>query len=213
VKSIKHKTFGIPVGILVVGALVFAGTAFGVWTIFSSGHGTTGGTFATATSSDSVTLQQPTLAAENTFCAAVASGIGPTSSCDGPGGTTSIPLAPGLTTDLFVGVKINSGVPETLALLASAMTFSSTPVDCASHLSFNATALNSGSFPATGGSSIIGGAIPIAPNTGNYWYSDGNGGVIRAWKDGLKADATLPSDCSNGTYSITIPVAAVTVSP
>jgi len=128
---------------------LISGSAFAAWAIVSGGSGPAAGKFQTATTSNALVFAAtPSLVTQ--------------------------PLAPSVTGDLGVTITNNATVAESISSITA--TFTSSPTDCASHLTFLPT-------PFVGVSVGAGASLPL---------------------DALQtvhADATLPVDCSAGSFT------------
>lgn len=133
--------------LLSVMAVFGGGSALAAWIIYSGGHGTSSGTITTATMQDAVTVSQD------------------------PSNNTPV-AGPGQTGTDTIDFTNKSGVDETIT--GATATITSTPADCASHLSVNSSALTGRDVPTNGS-----------------FYSTT-----------VSADSSLPTDCSGGSYTI-----------
>jgi len=147
----KHSRKSIVVAVI-IGALALSTAALAAWIIYSGLGGSAGGTFSSATSSASALTYSDT-------------------------GTAATALTPSSSTT--VNVKITNSDPNiahTVSTLTS--TFTTTPTDCAAHLTIGTvTGVGGGTVVAAGGS--VTGTIAV------------------------NADATLPADCVGGTFVMT----------
>jgi hypothetical protein len=136
----------------VITMLVCAGTAVAAWVIYSGINGSAGGSFSsTTTSATALTYATGTPAATA--------------------------LTPGSSTTVNVKLTNNDpSISHTVTTLTSA--FTSSPVDCAAHLT-------TGTVTGIGGGTVV-------PAGGSV-----TGTVI------VNADASLPNDCVGGTYTLT----------
>ena len=149
-KSWRRQT-QIAVGL--VAALVFAGGAFAAWAIFTGGQGTAQGSFGSATTNPALTITD----------------LGTPSPVSGPSGGGKVLVA------------VNNVNPNNVAetITGETDTFTSTPSDCAAHLSVQ------------GNSPLVGAIVPPSGSTPPE--------VIL-----IAADSSLPGDCPNGTFTLHI---------
>lgn len=151
----RFKSWRRPTQIAVVLAagLVFAGSALAAWIIFTGGQGTAQGSFGSATTNPALTITD----------------LGTPSPVSGPSGGGKV---------LVVVNNVNpNNVAETIT--GETDTFTSTPADCASHLSVQ------------GNSPLVGTIVPANGSTPTE--------VIL-----IAADNSLPGDCPNGSFTMHI---------
>lgn len=190
---------------LLVVALSAASGAY-AWSVLTGGSGSTGGKITTASITNAVNIEQPTDASIDTFCQS----SNPSVSCskNQPGSEPqAVDPGSGASVDVFFGIKNLSGVAENITIDPTKVTFTGTGSsggNCGAHLHLSAL-----SSPTN----TSGQAVPKTADTTNGWYDDGNGGVILGYKAALSADSGMPVDCSNATFTINVPSAAVTTQP
>ena len=139
--------------VVLAAALVFAGSALAAWVIFTGGQGAVQGSFGSATTSPALTITDL--------------GSGSPISCPGCTGTVKL---------LVNNVNPNN-VSETIT--GETDTFTSTPSDCASHLSVQ------------GNAPLAGTVVPPNGSTPTEIIT-------------VAADSTIPGDCPNGSYTLHI---------
>jgi hypothetical protein len=159
------KVFGTRRRVVIVAmvlALVVSGSALAAWIIFTGATGSSTGKFGASTNGGAAV----TIVA---------------------GHTQATCSAPGTTCDLITSMTNNAGVAEQIVAAASqpanAVSFTSTPVECASHLTLN--------------SAYAGTSVPANATSSTDVTLTGL----------LKVDATLPATCSNGTFTATLNLA------
>lgn len=158
-KSWRRRT---QIAVVLVAALVIASSAFAAWVVFTGGQGTAQGSFGSASSTN------PALTI-----------------LDEGGG---VPIPGPQSQSGTVVIKVDNVNPTNVAetITGETDTFTSTPADCASHLSV-----------PNNGSPLVGMVVPP-------------GGSIGPVSVSIAADASLPGDCSNGSFTIHI---SLTTSP
>jgi hypothetical protein len=150
-KSWRRRT---QLAVVLVAVLAFAGSALAGWIIFTGGQGTAQGSFGSATSTN------PALTITD-----LGSGVPIT----GPSGQGTVKIAVN---------NVNPGnVAETIT--GETDTFTSTPSDCAAHLSVQPN------------SPLVGLVVPPGGSTGTL--------IIN-----LASDSSLPNDCPNGSFTLHI---------
>jgi len=154
-RSWRRRTQAVAV---LVAALAFAGAAAAAWIIYTGGSGSAQGSFGSATQTNPAVL---------------ITDMGNSTPVSGPGGSGT------------VKVQATNNNPNSAETITSETdTFTSTPADCAAHLS-------------TPPNSLVGTVLPIGGNAGGVSYQ-------------INADSSLPQDCVNGSYTLNI---SVTTSP
>jgi hypothetical protein len=147
-KSWRRRT---QLAVVLVAALVFASAALAGWVIFTGGQGTVQGSFGSATATN------PALTITDL----------------GGGAPVAGPNSPG-TVKLTVNNVNPSNVAETIT--GETDTFTSSPADCASHLSVQT-------------SPLVGTFIPAGGSSGTAIIT-------------VVADGSLPNDCPNATFAL-----------
>jgi hypothetical protein len=141
------------IAVVLAAALVFAGSALAGWVIFTGGQGTAQGSFGSATTTN------PALTITD---------LGGGAPMSGPNGQGTVKIA--------VNNVNPSNVAETIT--GETDTFTSTPSDCASHLSVLT-------------SPLVGMVVPPSGSTGTVIIT-------------LASDPSLPNDCPNGSFTLHI---------
>ena len=138
--------------------LIGAGTAFAAWFIYSGGSGAGAGKFGNTTTTDAIT-----------FTADPASVV--------------TPLSPGTTGDLALTMTNNDpSASHTITGVTDGV--STSPSECASHITVNQTALNQ---------YLVN--VPVAKGTTNSPVDI---------PGALTADGSLPATCANGSITVTL---------
>ncbi len=140
----------------VIAALALPAAAFAAWIIYTGLNGSGSGSFGSATS---------------TLTAVTITG-GAVPNIAGPGDSENMP------------VTIQNNAPKPENVLSVTGTVTSTPSDCASHLTMTDPGY---SGPGTG----------VAP------IGLGANGTFNGQHVVISADGTLPDDCQNGSYTVT----------
>jgi hypothetical protein len=150
-KSWRRRT---QLGVGLVAALVFAGGALAAWIVYTGGQGTATGSFGSATTNPALTITD------------LHSGI----PISGPGTSGTLKIV------------VNNVNPNNVAetITGETDTFTSSPSDCASHLSV-----------PNNGSPLIGTVVPANGSTPTEIMN-------------VAADSSLPGDCPNGSYTLQI---------